>query len=223
MHSEAAAAFRSALVPRVVPFVVFLLLTSAQAWFGKLGPFVFYPIKTVLAVGMIVWMVPRIPELRLRLSFRAIGAGVLVFLLWVGLDGHYPRLSEPGKGWDPNGFPGGSTSLGPVFFWVHALGMTLVVPPLEEVFYRSFLYRYLIRESFLSVELNTWQPKAFFVTALVFGLVHPDRWLAGILCGLIYQALVVRSGRLGDAIVAHAVTNGLLAGYIGWNKAWSFW
>jgi CAAX prenyl protease-like protein len=60
------------------------------------------------------------------------------------------------------------------------------------------------------------------VTAAVFGLSH-YQWLAGILCGMAYQGLVLRKNRLGDAMTAHAITNFLLSIWVVWRGAWQFW
>jgi CAAX protease family protein len=93
---------------------------------------------------------------------------------------------------------------------------------LEEVFYRSFLYRYFAKPNFLSVPLNRFQLWPFFATAAVFGCSH-FQWLAGILCGMAYQWLVLRKNRLGDAMTAHAITNFLLGVWVVWQGAWQFW
>jgi CAAX prenyl protease-like protein len=92
---------------------------------------------------------------------------------------------------------------------------------LEEVFFRSFLYRYIIKVDFQSVPLGTFNWLAFLATSLIFGFEH-NQWLAGILCGFAYQGLVCRKKRLGDAITAHAITNFLLALWIVWKGAWQF-
>jgi hypothetical protein len=105
---------------------------------------------------------------------------------------------------------------------VRCAGSTLVVPPLEEVFYRSFLYRYLARVDFLAVELRDFRAVPFVATALIFGLSHHE-WLAGILCGCAYQWLVLRRGHLGDAMTAHAITNGLLGVWVAGRGQWQFW
>jgi hypothetical protein len=105
---------------------------------------------------------------------------------------------------------------------VRLLGSSLVVPPLEEVFYRSFLYRYLIKADFEQVSLIQFAWVPFVVTAALFGLEHYE-WLAGVLCGLIYQGLVCWKGRLGDAITAHMITNFLLSLWVIWKGAWHFW
>jgi len=72
------------------------------------------------------------------------------------------------------------------------------------------------------VPLTAFHPLAFAITSVVFGFVHQE-WLAGILCGLAYQWLVVRKGRLGDAMMAHAITNFLLGVYVIYKGAWHFW
>ena len=116
---------------------------------------------------------------------------------------------------------------GSVLAWaligIRIFGMTIVVPPLEEVFYRSFLYRYFVRTDFQSMSLTRFHPTSFIVTSALFGILHYE-WLAGILCGMAYQGLVLRKGRLGDAMTAHAITNFLLAIWLVWKggTAWKF-
>jgi CAAX prenyl protease-like protein len=133
-------------------------------------------------------------------------------------------LSTPSPdGWNPNTQFGNGSTAAWGFIAVRILGSSLVVPPIEEVFYRSFLYRLLVRQNFLTMPLGQYHALSFFVTSIIFGLVHPDRWVAGILCGLGYQWLVIRKGRLGDAMTAHAITNFLLGLWVVWRGAWSFW
>jgi len=96
------------------------------------------------------------------------------------------------------------------------------VPPIEESFYRSFVYRYVAKPDFVSVPLGTFSWTPLLVTSALFGLVHFE-WLAGLLCGLTYQALVIRKQRLGDAMTAHAITNFLLGVWVVWRNAWHFW
>jgi hypothetical protein len=97
-----------------------------------------------------------------------------------------------------------------------------VVPPLEEIFYRSFMYRFIAKQEFLDVPLNRFLPMPFLATAAVFGFSH-NEWLAGVVCGMAYQWLVLRKNRLGDAMSAHAITNFLLALWVIGRGAWNFW
>jgi len=146
-----------------------------------------------------------------------------VFAVWVGLDGLYPRLSELDAGWNPQKQFGPNSAAAWACIGIRIVGSSVVVPPLEEVFYRSFLYRYFVKINFLAMPLGKYHALSFFVTSILFGLMHPDRWAAGILCGLAYQWLVIRRDRLGDAMTAHGITNFLLGIWVVWRGAWNFW
>src|SRR5205823_14383961 len=108
---------------------------------------------------------------------------------------------------------GQGTVLAWLFVGVRLAGATLVVPALEEVFFRSLVYRSLVSKNFLQVELGhfAWMP--FLVSSLLFGSEHHE-WLAGVLCGFAFQGLVCWKNRLGDAMTAHAITNFLLGVWV---------
>ena len=216
---------RSPAVPRVAPFVIFILLTAGQGQFGPASAYWFYLAKTIVGLWLVVEMWPLVAEMRWAFSWEAVVIGVAVMVMWVGIDPYYPK---PGftkvipENSNPNLVFGDHTPLTWLFLLVHLFGMTVVVPPLEEVFYRSFLYRFIAKPNFLEVPLNQFLLVPFLVTAAIFGFEH-SQWLAGILCGVAYQWLVLRKNRLGDAITAHAITNFLLGIYIIWRGAWNFW
>jgi len=221
---------------RVAPFVVFLALTFCQGKFGEASRYWFYLAKTLAGAWLIWEMRPFVAEMRWALSWEAVVAGVGVFVMWVGLDGWYPPLTELmskiglGKAggaavqpiWNPRMQFGEGTALAWLFIVVRLAGATLVVPPLEEVFFRSFLYRYIAKADFQSVPLGQFAWVPFLVTSLFFGFEHQE-WLAGILCGFAFQGLVIRKKRLGDAITAHAITNLLLGLWVVTKGAWNFW
>jgi CAAX prenyl protease-like protein len=226
---------RSPLLARVVPFVIFLALTYCQGKFGAASAYWFYFAKTFVGVWLIWEMRAFVTEMRWTVSWEAVVVGLGVFVMWVGLDPFYPKFNEliaklglskffgtDQSAWNPH-IQFGENSTEAWFFMVaRILGMTLVVPHLEEVFYRSFLYRYLAKPDFTAVKLNQFLPVPFIATAVMFGLSH-NEWLAGILCGAAYQWLVLRKNRLGDAMTAHAITNFLLGVWIVWRGAWNFW
>lgn len=223
---------------RVVPFVLFMLLTFCQGQFGEAGRYWVYFIKSVLMGGMIWAIRPFIEEMRWKLSWEAVVVGIGVFVMWVGIDGLYPRLDELGaklglmkakttaeravEVWNPHVQFGQGTTLAWFFIVMRIVASSLVVPPMEEMFFRSFFYRYMAKVDFLSVPLGMFAWMPFVVTSAVFGFEHRE-WLAGIPCGFAYQGLVCRKGRLGDAITAHAITNLLLGLWVAWRGAWNFW
>ncbi len=208
---------------RLAPFVVFVVLTTLQGQLGESSKYWLYLVKTLVGAWMIWEVRPYVQEMRWAISWEAVVAGIAVFALWVGLDGYYPRLSHLGEGWNPHKHFGEGSATAWFYVITRIVGSSLIVPPLEEVFYRSFLYRYFVKTTFLEMPLNRFHGLSFFVTSIIFGVLHPDRWLAGILCGLTYQRLVIRKNRLGDAMTAHGITNLLLGVYVAWKHAWNFW
>ncbi len=236
---------QSATLVRVLPFAVFLALTFLQGAASEEGRYWIYFAKTITGAAMLALLFRHITEVKWIFSWQALVAGVGVFALWVGLDGKYPALNElyashlcpllqkaglvkscaPGAAspaWNPNATFGIGSTLAVFFIVVRIVGATLVVPILEEVFWRSFVYRYIANKDFDRLQLGRFYPLSFLITSVVFGLEHRE-WLAGILCGLVYQGLVVWKKRLGDAITAHAITNFLLGVWVVWKGAWQFW
>jgi CAAX prenyl protease-like protein len=124
--------------------------------------------------------------------------------------------------WNPQLQFGAGAALAWFFIAVRIIGSSLVVPALEEVFFRSFLYRYIVKPDFQTVPLGQFAALPFFLTAAVFAFEH-EQWLAGLFCGFAYQGLVLWKKRLGDAIVAHAITNFLLGLWVVGKGAWQFW
>jgi hypothetical protein len=211
---------------RVAPYVIIVLLTTLQDGFGP-GPsrYWLYLVKMLAGLWCIKEMWELVPEMRWGFSWEAVGVGVLVCVIWVGLDPYYSKfefLVKGGDPWNPIKEFGEGSALGIFFVFVRTFGSALIVPPIEESFYRSFLYRYFVRTKFTTLPLNYVHWLSLFVTALIFGLVH-YQWLAGVLCGLSYQWLVIRKQRLGDAMTAHAITNFLLGLWIYWKGDWQFW
>jgi uncharacterized protein len=214
--------FTNPVLARVAPFAVFVLLTACQGKTGSSPAYWVYLAKTLVGVWLIYEMRPHVSEMRWAISWEAVVVGIAVVVMWVGIDPYYPKLFKSGSTGNPALVFGQNSPLTWFFISVHILGMTFVVPPLEEVFLRSFLYRYIASQNFLAVPLNRFIPLSFIITCLVFGSEH-NEWLAGILCGAAYQWLVIRKNRLGDAMTAHAITNFLLGVYIVWRGAWHFW
>lgn len=227
---------KSPVLARVVPFVIFLVLTSAQGWFGEGGRYWIYLVKTLVGAWLLWELRGVLTEMKWAFSTEAVVVGVLVCVMWVGLDPFYPGQDQllfkfglgknpeedPAKDWNPFVQFAGSTAMAWFFVAVRILGSSLVVPPLEEIFYRSFLYRYLISPEFERISLSQRHLTSLGITCLIFAFTH-QQWLAGILCGIAYQWLVWRKNRLGDAMTAHAITNFLLGIWIVARGDWKFW
>ena len=214
--------FASPLLVRVIPFAAFAALTMLQGQLGLTSQYWIYGLKTVVGAWLL-WLVrPYVKEMRWKLSWEAVLVGVAVFIAWVGLDGLYPMLAERSGGCNPSEAYGAGSFLAIAFIFVRIVGSSLVVPPLEEIFYRSFIYRYLIKSDFLKIPFGRFEWRAFLIAGVVFGIAHYE-WLPGILCAFAYQGLVCRKDRLGDAITAHAITNFLLRVWVVTRGAYQFW
>ncbi len=212
----------SPIKARVIPFVLFVVLTSLQGSFGEAGRYWVYVGKTFVGAWLVYEMWPYVKEMRWNFSWEAVLVGVGVCVMWIGINDFYPKMSAAGEPWNPHKQFGEGTAAAWFCILVRTLGSTIVVPPLEEVFYRSFLYRYLVRTDFLGIPLARFHWLSFVVTAAIFGFAHYE-WLAGILCAMAYQWLCLRKNRLGDAMTAHAITNFLLAVWIVLRNDYRFW
>lgn len=147
--------------------------------------------------------------------------GGIVVLLWIGLDGKYPALpgQEKRVGFDPGTL---STSWRLAFTLVRLYGLVIVVPLIEELFWRSFLIRWIARQDFRSVPIGkvTWAGAA--VTSVLFAVAHPE-WLPALLTGLLWAGLLWRSRSVATCWISHLTANLLLGIYILSQSAWRFW
>lgn len=215
---------------RIAPFLIFYLLTIGQGRFGEEARYWFYFAKTVVGAWLIFVIWKWVKELEWRFTWEALAAGIAVFVLWVGLDpflvelgweGSYPKFGG-GQDWNPHAQFGADSAWAWFFIVTRIAGSSLVVPVLEELFYRSFLYRYLVQPDFQKVSMKHFGWWPFLLTAVIFASTHYE-WLAAMLCAFVYQGLVIWKGRLGDAITAHAITNFLLGLWVVYKGAWHFW
>lgn len=210
---------RHPVFPYVIPFGTFLLLTGLASW-SPASIVWFYPIKTIL-VGALLFIFRRTyTEVKPKVSLLAIVMGLLVFVLWVLPEGYYPMLGRS-KGFNPlDGF----TSRSWLFIWIsfRLIGAVVIVPIMEELFWRSFLLRYLINPSFKQVPIGAFSWLSFCGTVVLFGLEH-HRWLPGIVAGVIYTLLLYRKKEMSDCILAHATTNLTLGIYVLVTHQWGYW
>jgi uncharacterized protein len=223
---------------RVLPFLVILVFTSLPSTWYPGAEFWNYAIKIVVTTGLLVWLRPWLPEMKWAMSPAALGVGLAIAALWIACETTIPtssqlmgwfesglskmpkaKLTDP---WDPVAFFKDAPAVGWGLVGIRVVGRSVIVPLVEEVFYRSFVYRMLIDSKFTEVELSTYRPFAFFGTSLLFGIAHGDLWIPGILCGMAYQWLVLRRNRLGDAITAHAVTNLVISAWTIYRGEWRF-
>jgi CAAX prenyl protease-like protein len=184
-----------------------------------------YPVKT-LTVGYLLYLFrEKYHELTVRdltnspATLASVGIGLLVFVLWIKMDWTFGAAGVP-QGFDPALLPGRTTQVAMTLFRI--AGAVLVVPLMEELFWRSFLIRYIIDKNFDSVRPGTFTWASFLITAVLFGLEH-NYILAGIMAGVFYNLLLYKTRSLAQCVLSHAVTNLALAIYVVSTGKWHFW
>ena len=161
-------------------------------------------------------------------SLASIAVGAGAFLIWIAPDllfpgdRNLPLFSNAIVGHPGSSLPPAAIHSVWVLGWRTARAV-VVVPIAEELFWRGWLLRWLIKTDFQKVPLGAYAPFAFWVTAALFGSEHGPYWDVGFLTGIIYNLWMIRSRSMANCILMHAVTNGLLSAYvIGWGQ-WQYW
>ena len=198
-----------------------------------------YAVRSAVCLGLFLYFRPWqwYAPLQWKHLPLAVAVGLGVFVVWIAGEtqfvGQWPavqaayqkfcilppwRLPEPPV--DPHAYSPAVAGL--AFTITRILGSALVIALIEEFFWRGFLYRWMLRANFLKLDLGTFDWKIFLFVALFFGLEH-HRWLVGILAGLAYGWMLIRTRDIWAVAVAHAVTNLVLGLYVVWSGNYAFW
>ena len=169
------------------------------------------------------------PTIEMPSSF-AYMVGIVVFLLWLYLVPVDEKQNlEFFKGIQ-------SAPIGISMGWLlsRIVGASLIVPISEELAFRGFMLPKLtdwIAFYFSKIFSLKFSPSitkqisaaiSLLVTSLLFGILHSDI-LAGSLAGLAFGLAYLFKRKLIDAIVAHSITNALLAINVIYFGNWSYW
>lgn len=215
---------------RIIPFVLFMALLAlrghwpaqAAAWLDARW---LYALNLPLVGGLLLWWWREYGELArqnlptAREAGMAVAVGLGVFVLWTQLTLPWMQIGEPSAAYRPIDASG---ALDWPMIAVRWLGAALVVPVMEELFWRSFLMRWFDDPTFQRVDPRRVAWRAILLSTFVFVLVH-TLWLAALIAGLAYALLYRFTGKLWTAVIAHAVTNGALGVYVVTTQRWAFW
>jgi len=227
---------RRETLARVLPFALFMALIGAEEGLGYLSPYLglhldkstavyFYPLKAVAAGIAILYFWKDYNELNFRDLLRpgktalSVLTGLAVFALWINMDWGFARFGSA-EAFDPQSIAAGSNRT--LFMATRLLGASLLVPVMEELFWRSFLIRYIENPDFKSVQIGAWSLTPFLAVTLLFGLEH-NMVAAGLMAGAAYNLLLYRTGSIAQCIVAHSTTNLCLGTYVIMTGSWQFW
>jgi exosortase E/protease (VPEID-CTERM system) len=213
-HGESPA-IRAYLVPFLAILAATFISKAASGYFEWL-----YPLRLVAAAVAIGCFWPRLKKLDWRFGWGGPAAGVAVFLVWIAptLWSHQFASSRLGPA---------LAALSPTARWTwiacRIAAAVVTVPIAEELAFRGYLARRFVRWDFDSVPFTGLTALSIALSSVAFGLMHGGQWLVGIVAGLAYALALRWRGRMGDAVVAHAVSNLLLTAWVLGLGDWAQW
>ncbi len=210
----------------VVPTALFLFLTTLEGYFPTHYVLVYIVKIVVVTLSLGIY---RSTLRDFRFEARALVPGLLVglliFAIWIPVDKLTPYHLPLGSraAFDPFARIADPGRLG-LFLFARFYGLVVMVPIMEELFWRSFLLRYFSDPNidFRAIPMGQFTWGAFALVAAAFALAHPE-WLSAAICGIAYGLLLWRMRSLLAPLVAHMVTNLALGIYIVSTHAWIYW
>ncbi len=209
----------------VVPMVAFMALTVLEGQATGLGYPILYTLKAVVVTVTLIMSRRVWKEIQFdrKMLLTGIVVGALGYIEWIYVDRYTPHFKFLGSrtGFNPtHEIPVAAARY--LFLTIRFYGLVVMVPLMEEIFWRSFLLRWITDPEFSRVKLGDYSLSAFFAVAGVFAAAHPE-WLAAAIYAMAMGLLLKKTRSLFACIVAHGVTNLLLGIYVMQTHSWTLW
>ncbi len=199
-----------------------------------------YPAAHVVRMGLtlfaILLVLPAWRAAPLRFSLLAVPVGLVGGVLWIlicrmRIEDQFLTLIGLGDwaawgdrpAFDPFGAFGEARWWMAAFLAVRLVGLTVIVPLIEEFFLRGFLMRFLLKADWWTIPLGTVTWGSGMIVIAYAVLSHPAEPIAAALWFTLITLLYARTRSLWDCVVAHGVTNGVLGVYILLWRDWTLW
>lgn len=214
-------------VAYVAPFVIFLALIGLSHLWPM--PALTDEILRLAVMLAVLFLVAR-PAMHFKVQNWGVSVlvGVAIFVLWIAPDVLFPAYRHFFL-FDNSVVGSAKSSLSeaarhdvPVLF-LRTLRAVAIVPIVEELFWRGWLLRWVINNDFEKVPLGAYSALSFWAVALLFASEHGPYWDVGLMAGIIFNWWMIRTKSLGDLILAHAVANACLSGYVIVAGKWEYW
>jgi CAAX prenyl protease-like protein len=206
---------------------VFIGLLAVSDWLPAIGEWE-HPLRVAFLSAILYIFSRKVIDFRVRSPLLTISVGVAVFVLWIAPDLLFPGYRQH---WlFQNALTGTMSSSIAEEHRTSGLALTfrliraaVLVPIIEELFWRAWLFRWLQSPNFHSIPLGAWTWSSMLTTAVLFASEHGPYWDVGLIAGVIYNWLIIRTKSLGDCILAHAITNAVLSAYVIASGRWEYW
>ncbi|HEY0008009.1 MAG TPA: CAAX prenyl protease-related protein [Tepidisphaeraceae bacterium] len=221
----------------ILPMAAFVGITWLGTQFKDHYPLT-YVVKTIFAGVLLVLFWKAYTRIRWTHWHWGLIVGVLGVVQWIGMEKllmtqswlswtrmigdiraetfrPYEYFSSAGSMW--------------AFILFRWAGSFLVVPVMEELFWRDYAWRTIASPNDFKLQgVGEYDTGGFWIVPLIFATVHVQ-WLTAIVWALMIGLLLLKTRSLGACIIAHGVTNFLLGGYVlfahyvlKWDE-WYFW
>lgn len=218
--------------PYVIPFALYLLLTQIPLKFPACYPWLYALCVTVVGLATIYLLRGKGLVRYHGNILPGILVGSIGIFLWIvlcnlhleaAIMSYFPDWMQPTPRAAFNPFQDIANPLGQwSFIATRILGMAVLVPFAEEIFWRGFLLRWVISPNWQQVEIGSYSVKSFCWVVLLFTLAHPE-WFAAIVYCALLNLLLYWKRDLWNCIVAHGVSNLILAIYVLATGTWQLW
>jgi CAAX prenyl protease-like protein len=178
-----------------------------------------YPLRLIV-LGAILWAFRQdYAALTWRASWVGVACGIAAFTLWMAL---MPDNLQGKADW-PHALQSAGSTTSLLWLVARTTGYVIAVPLAEELAFRGYLTRPFWRSGAEPLPIGHFAWGTFLLSSAIFGAFHGQLWLAGTLAGMLFAVALYRTRSLGDAVLAHATTNALIAAYVFVTGRWSAW
>jgi exosortase E/protease (VPEID-CTERM system) len=201
------------LLPFLAILAAGMLATAVSSGFETL-----YVLRLIAATIALKAYWPQLTGLDWRFTWRGIATGIAVFAIWIGCASFvlHPAAMPQGL----RALPGAGRV---VWIATRVAASVITVPLAEELAFRGYLMRRVIARDFERVRFGSVGLWPLIVTSALFGFSHGALWLPGVIAGVAFGTILIRTGRIGEAVAAHATTNGLVSAYVLAANQWQLW
>ena len=201
------------LMPLLTTLAIGMLVHALSSGFDLL-----YPLRFI-GTGFVLWIFrQRYRELDWRFGWRGIAMGIAVYAAWVAVG--RAQLHQAGM---PQALADLPAPVRAAWILCRAGAAVLTVPLAEELAYRGYLMRRFAGAHFEKIALASVGWPALVASAVIFGAMHGDLWVAGSIAGLALGLVAKLTNRIGEAVAAHATANALIVGTVLVLGQWQWW